>query len=256
MATFHFSWHLPVVLTAGLFLNNALADNSEQQGLCPSLGWSEGLGAVAAASQISTAEPNSDCSFHQWSWEVFIWATAPDPSGNPRFLSLATPGDLLGANQTNKKKPLLTLGTRTHLTDTLQETGAIVQADGNMLIGKNGYPVYASVHMDSNYLATAKQNLVYNGGYANNVQNEVNDFSNPNYYFQSGAAVFKATWLRLGDGVNAPDGSYTTAALVPILTVKNNIVQPKTDDQGNVITTKSERSFGRFTRCRTNRWTS
>jgi hypothetical protein len=89
--------------------------------------------------------------------------------------------------------------------------GAIVEADGRILIGPNGYPVYASVHMNGAYFAAAKQNLIATGGYTNEP---------PDSFFPVGAAVFKATWMRLDPGQAAPQGAFTTQAQVPILTIQ------------------------------------
>jgi hypothetical protein len=43
--------------------------------------------------------------------------------------------------------------------------GAFVQADGNVLVAPNGYPVYTSVHMNPTYFATARKNLIATGDY-------------------------------------------------------------------------------------------
>lgn len=198
---------------------------------CPMIGWPELLPTFlkpdAAFPTNDTAGTNvPDCAFHQWSWEAFVWATALDTSGVPRFMSLPTPEDLLPAASTAassnaspssalKVAPRpLKLGTRSfqaHATAGYVEgAGAIVEADGNMLVSQNGYPVYASVHMNESYAATAQRNLIVTGGYQNQPAND---------YFEVGAAVFKATWLRLDPGQQPPAGAYTTQAEVPVLTV-------------------------------------
>ncbi len=211
---------------------------------CPLDGWSEGLGGDAKSKNIPITEPKNDCDFHEWSWETFVWATAPI-NGQPRFLSLPRLDAL--TNKNNIKPGLvLKVGTRSHSLAALsqEDTGAIVQADGNMLVAKNGYPIYASVHMNSSYLNTAKNNLLNDTNltppkneYVANAGKELSDFKNPKYYFQPGAAVFKATWLRLKPNEAAPEGAFTTQAEVPVLTIKNAIVQPKLDANGKVITT-------------------
>ena len=126
---------------------------------CPAFGWSEGLKRYLAPDfPFPTTDtrtlPTPDCNFHQWSWEAFVWATAlvKDPASGaivPRFMTLATPADLL--NETDsagepKQRPL-TLAARSetfHGAPGFTEgAGAIVEADGNMLVAQNGYPVYA-----------------------------------------------------------------------------------------------------------------
>jgi len=187
---------------------------------CPSNGWEENLpNFLKPAAKFPTQDTPvkaPDCLFHQWSWEAFVWATALDDMGVPRFLSLPTPDDLLAADPAaGEARPrglklaarsLVGAGAPGHV----EGAGAIVEADGNVLVGPNGYPVYASVHMNPSYFATAKKNLIVTGGYASQP---------PDSTFDVGAAVFKPTWLRLDDGQAPPAGAYTTTAQVPVLTV-------------------------------------
>ncbi|MBL8297380.1 MAG: hypothetical protein JNN30_03430 [Rhodanobacteraceae bacterium] len=181
---------------------------------CPLLGWPEFLPSFlkpkAEFPTQDTPLDAVDCRFHQWSWEAFVWATALDARGTPRFLSLPTIEDLFSAKPAAGPRTLTlaTRGVHAH-GGVIEGAGAIVEADGNMLVAQNGYPVYASVHMSESYLGTAKRNLVVNGGYQKNPDSD---------YFDVGAAVFKATWLRLDPGQSAPAGAFVTRANVPVLT--------------------------------------
>lgn len=189
--------------------------------MCPPPGWQENLGnfqkpGAAFPTQDTAPIPTPDCNFHEWSFEAYVWATALDANGVPRFLTLPTPDDLLSTNAKAAEpgpRPLK-LAARSlmpHGTAGFTEgAGAFVEADGNVLVGPNGYPVYASVHMNPSYFQTAKQNLIVNNGYQTQP---------PNSYFNVGAGVFKATWLRLDPGQQPPAGAYTTQAQVPVLTV-------------------------------------
>jgi hypothetical protein len=194
---------------------------------CPQPGWAEGLNNFLKPDHVFPTEdtrnvPTPDCNFHQWSWEAFVWATAliKDPAAGatvPRFMTLATPAELLDTNESAgepKVRPL-TLAARSHAfrgdPAFSEGAGAIVEADGNMLVAQNGYPVYASVHMNKSYFDTAKKNLIATGGYQNQP---------PDSYFDIGAAIFKATWLRLDSGQAPPAGAYTTQAQVPVLETK------------------------------------
>ncbi|MBV8466410.1 MAG: hypothetical protein JO218_10760 [Burkholderiales bacterium] len=193
------------------------ADGTQAQAMCPLNGWQENLvnylkPTAAFPTQDTRTQPTPDCLFHEWSWEAFVWATALNKQGVPRFMELPTLSDLHTGKGKVGPHPLV-LATRMH---TLlgepgfkEGTGAIVEADGNMLVAPNGYPVYASVHMNPSYFATAQKNLVATGGYANP--------KNEGDYFKVGAAVFKATWLRVDKDHPAPAGAYTTQAQVPIL---------------------------------------
>ena len=207
---------------AGGFGNQAAAQTPAKN--CPERGWSEGLlRYLAPTFPFPTSDtknlPTPDCDFHQWSWEAFVWATAliNDPGSGatvPRFMTLTTPAELLNTDENaGEAKPrALTLAARSHAFQGApgfsEGAGAIVEADGKMLVAQNGYPVYASVHMNKSYFDTARKNLIVTGGYQNQP---------PNSYFDVGAAVFKATWLRLDQGQPPPSGAYTTQAQVPVL---------------------------------------
>src|SRR5579872_4420383 len=91
---------------------------------CPALGWAEGLGRYLKpdfpfpTSDTKTV-PTPDCHFHQWSWEAFVWATAliNDPASGttvPRFMTLATPAELLNKDENAGEAKLrpLTLAAR------------------------------------------------------------------------------------------------------------------------------------------------
>jgi hypothetical protein len=189
----------------------AAATTAQQE--CPRLGWQEFLPTFLKPKATFPTEDTPigavDCQFHQWSWEAFAWAIALDARGTPRFLGLPTIGDLSSDKPSGDRT--LTLATRgVHGSGgAIEGTGAIVEADGNMLVAQNGYPVYASVHMNDSYFRTVRRNRVVTGDYQKNPDSD---------YFDVGAAVFKATWLRLDPGQAAPAGAYVTRANVPLLT--------------------------------------
>ena len=132
---------------------------------CPPFGWAEGLGkfqdSTAAFPTNDTAKlPTPDSNFHEWSWEAFVWATAliTDPASGatvPRFMTLPTPADLTNnsAEAGQIKVRPLTLAARSQTFHAApgftEEAGAIVEADGNMLVAQNGYPVYGVGAADS-----------------------------------------------------------------------------------------------------------
>ena len=185
-------------------------------GSCPEgLGWAEGLVAYldpAASMPTAMSASADDCLFNQWSWESFVWATAPI-DGTPRFLSWQTPDDLAAGTAGTPRTSLLRLDAHMKpmhaMNGSGNQDGAIVEADGSMLIGQNGYPVYASIHMTPNYFTVAKRNLIATGAYESNPDQDD--------YFDVGDAIVKATWYRLAAGEAAPQGAYTVQAEVPIL---------------------------------------
>jgi hypothetical protein len=195
---------------------------------CPRAGWSEGL--WSNFQQPNSAFPTKDtheqlngvpdCIFHQWSVEAFVWATTLNKQNVPRFMTLPTEEDLLSpmlAAAATVHPRTLQLAARSIVGEGLpgysEGAGAFVQADGNVLVAPNGYPVYTSVHMNPTYFITARNNLIATGAYQK---------GQPNDTFPVGSAVFKATWLRLAPGEKAPDGAFVTQAQVPVLTVQRS----------------------------------
>jgi hypothetical protein len=193
---------------------------------CPQMGWSEGLWSnfqqpnSAFPTKDTHDQPNGvpDCIFHQWSVEAFVWATTLNKQNVPSFMTLPTEEDLLSpslAAAATVHPRTLQLAARSIVGEGLpgfsEGAGAFVQADGNVLVAPNGYPVYTSVHMNPTYFMTARKNLIATGDFQKGA---------PDDTFPVGSAVFKATWLRLAPGEKAPDGAFVTQAQVPVLTVQ------------------------------------
>jgi len=55
--------------------------------ICPPVGWQENLKTLLSPTAPVPTRPRragrADCQFHEWSWEAFVWATAPDANGVP-----------------------------------------------------------------------------------------------------------------------------------------------------------------------------
>jgi len=235
------SWLQRMALCLALGMTAALggcdllgSDEAEAGGSCPEgFGWAEGLTAyLQPGAELPTdfSAQADDCLFQQWSWEAFTWATAM-VDGKPRFMSLKTmeqldpDGDEVPAGVLR----LTPRSTKAHNLPVEDYDATFVEADGSVLVAQNGYPVYASVHMNDSYFITAQQNLIVDGSYQANAGadtpgaagadcGEIGEPEDANKaYFQCGAAVFKATWLRLKPGEAAPAGAYVTTAEVPVL---------------------------------------
>ena len=191
---------------------------------CPLFGWSEGLiKYLAPNAAFPTTDtqpvPTPDCNFHEWSWEAFVWATAliTDPASGatmPRFMTLATPADLLNTSENAgeaKVRPL-TLAARAqtfHGAPGFTEgAGAIVEADGNMLVAQNGYPVYASVHMNKSVLRHRAEK-----------PDRERRLPEPaaKLVFQRRRRRVQGDVAAARSGATPPAGAYTTQAQVPVL---------------------------------------
>ncbi|PCJ97590.1 MAG: hypothetical protein COA50_03885 [Flavobacteriaceae bacterium] len=85
----------------------------------------------------------TNCNFHQWSWQKFLWLTN-DVSGNPFFMENLIQVD----NQTvpvanGSKKIVLTS------LDNAQATGDILRTNETLSSDNTSYDVYYSIHVDS-----------------------------------------------------------------------------------------------------------
>ncbi len=211
----------------GIFAAAFLFVPAGHSAFCPTLGWAEGLNNYTNASHAfptkDTAGNPSDCDFHQWSWEAFVWATAIDPKTlQARFQAMPSPDDLQLSTPFSAlkgKKRTLTLKPRNLKPRGLQQTtnniDLIEQASGGILADQTGQPIFYAVHMNQIYYQFV-QRFYGPKAYAK---------ASPTQNFPVGAAVFKSAWRIVPGPVN---GYYTTEATVPILSNSTNgiVVSP------------------------------
>jgi len=197
-----------------------VAESSTRQvenGMCPALGWSEGLPVNAEPDAVfptndTANNPSDHCAFHQWSWEAFIWATASyGPDQQPRFMSLPTTsqlGEALSQDGGAGNSGALELNLKVRAAkgeEGVEDATGIDQASGGVLVDPRGNPLFYSIHMDQSYFDL------------------VNKYYGPNQYakapntlnFPVGSAVFKASWGIVSSGTLA--NVFTTKAYVPYL---------------------------------------
>ncbi len=91
-------------------------------------------------------ESSSNCVFHQWSWQAFLWLTQ-DVDGKPRFLSFQSPADLFDESRIGTG--MLPRMAKSAEPETINE---YLQAgtDG-ILVDQNGRAVYYSQYLDSTF---------------------------------------------------------------------------------------------------------
>lgn len=82
----------------------------------------------------------SNCDFHQWSWQKFLWLTN-DVSGEPLFMK-----KLIQVNSHNTPitGPEITLSSK----DNIQATGDILRSNKSFSTDNNSYDVYYSIHVN------------------------------------------------------------------------------------------------------------
>jgi hypothetical protein len=181
---------------------------------CPTgFGWAEGLvnymgyPAPAFPTQDTANNPSTDCAFHQWSWEAFVWATAIGTDGRARFATLANVDELGQKTPAKVKGPKpLGLKPRDLKPPGPRQTPGPAQAGGGILVDQNGQILWYSAHMNDIYYQFLQK---YSGM---NAYNKAAATLN----FPVGAAVFKASWQVVPDGIT-PVGVYTEKSTVPAL---------------------------------------
>jgi hypothetical protein len=158
-----------------------------------------------------TPEPNaaafptdpSNCDFHQFSWNAFLWLTQ-DVAGVPRFETMpangieADPGVL---------DALIGRAGKARTLDLIQQAGP----DG-IMVDLQGHPIYYSIHSDSTFGNFIKQNDLLDPA-------KLRAFD-PNTPFPVGTMTLKAAWKVVAPGENVST-FYTRTAQIALLTVKD-----------------------------------
>lgn len=168
------------------------------------LGWWESKGLNPLFTDPKGPSPTTDCDFQVWSWTAFVHWMQNDPStGQPMFLGLPTPADLMPNAKKVKGPRKLLLQPRTLKPDGLG--GEIQQAGSNgVIVDQAGRVVYYSTHMDPIYFAFAQQ---YYG--PTNYQK-----ASATLNFPLGATVLKTSWRVLDPSETPPNNAFVTPALV------------------------------------------
>lgn len=156
----------------------------------------------------ATFASSSNCEFHQWSWQNFLWLTQK-VNGEPRFMSFASPESLLGL----EREGLLPRMAKSNTPESFDE---FLQAgtDG-ILIAHNGRAVYYSQYIDDTFVDFIKSNNLTD---PDTVQSFIaNDPATP---FPVGAMELKASWMVVEEGDDVSN-MFTTQTKIAKLVNKN-----------------------------------
>ena len=152
----------------------------------------------------TTPEPNneqfastSNCNFHLWSWQMFLWLTQPHGDDQqPRFLSFKSPEALLG----NEENSTLTLGLmpRTSKSNHVRTLDEIDQAGSDaILVDQNGRAIYYSQHINQKFVDFVQEHGLNN-------PEAVRKFP-ADKSFDIGVIELKASWKIVAEGENTDD---------------------------------------------------
>jgi hypothetical protein len=174
------------------------------------------------ANPATFPNPATDCDFHQWAWQTFLYMTQLE-NGQMRFLSYPTDADLFPSDPTVKPLALAALKPRTQRGPLqlkvrkpkppkggeVENPNSIVQAgSGGILVDQNGNPLYYSIHVNPVYYSFVESNHYYD--YNTYIK------AGATTTFPVGAIELKASW-QIVTGSAKPN-AYTIAAEVPTLT--------------------------------------
>ena len=134
----------------------------------------------------------SQCAFHQFSWQAFLWLTQEGPSGGPRFLSLTTPGELYGQGLGAGLLPRMAKSADPEPIDEFLQAGT----DG-IMTDLQGHPIYYSQYVDSVFDTFLRSRNLTDTAALYALDDTVT--------FPNGATSLKASWKRVLDGEDASD---------------------------------------------------
>lgn len=160
--------------------------------------------------------PASNCEFHQWAWQTFLWLTQPTGDGRIRLMDLPRDSELfmpgrgpetLGAATLERlhRRPLV-LSPRATKREGATTFEGIRQAGSlGVLVDRKGRPVYYASHINPTYYQFVRSNRLFVK------QNYIDAPATLN--FPVGSLELKSSWRVVPEGESAT-GSFTTQALI------------------------------------------
>ena len=162
-----------------------------------------------------THAPTSNCEFHQWAWQEFLWLTQPPDGKTPRFLTFPTEHDLFAPDtpmpfDSVSKDKMLVLSPRTTETSTPTDLDDVIQAGSRgMLIDQRGRSVYYISHVNKTYYDFVRTKKLYTlPGYL---------AAPADLNFPVGTLELKSSWMIVPEGVSTA-GFFATRATIAKLT--------------------------------------
>ena len=161
----------------------------------------------------SAFESTSNCVFHQWSWQMFLWLTQ-EVDGQPRFLSFASPQSLLGMQQ----RGMLPRMTKSATPESFEE---YLQAgtDG-ILVDQQGRAVYYS-----QYLNATLTDFINDNGLTDPAKVRA---MNPTLQFpitdKKGSLELKVSWKIVAEGEDVSDMFTMTTEVAKLVNQGGKIV--------------------------------
>ena len=160
----------------------------------------------------------SNCNFHQWAWQKFLWLTQ-SVDGEPRFMTFAAPESLLGPARKGMM-PRTAKGADAHAFNEYLQAGT----DG-IFVAHNGRAVYYSQYLNKTFV-----DFVVTNGLTDytKVQSLVAENPNKNYPIdketQQGSTELKVSWMIVEAGDDVSDMFTTTAEIATLANSNGKII--------------------------------
>ncbi|WP_144394667.1 hypothetical protein [Pleionea sediminis] len=129
--------------------------------------------------------PNSNCSFHRWAWQMFLWLTQED-NNQPRFLNFQSPYDVLGIKDRESLLPRLSKSGAPRSLDEYLQAGT-----EGILIDQSGKAVYYSQYLNDTFVSFIDSNKLTDPKVVQNFD--------PNTPFPVDSLELKASWKIVDD---------------------------------------------------------
>ncbi|BFT31911.1 hypothetical protein D210916BOD24_30870 [Alteromonas sp. D210916BOD_24] len=170
-------------------------------------------------------QSSSNCVFHQWSWQMFLWLTQ-EWNSQPRFLSFESPQSLIGLEGRGMMPRRTKHGNPLSFDEYLQ-----AGTDG-ILIDHNGKAVYYSQYVNptfANFIKGINAEGTYSptDDYTNPINVQAMGKNNPNtefpIYGSAGAMELKASWRVLAEDENPSNIFVMKTQLNKLINTPNGI---------------------------------
>ena len=172
------------------------------------------------------ADFTSNCTFHQWSWQSFLWLTQRMPSGELRFETFARPAQLMAEEAPPEfsaaAQAPLTLVPRVAKSEDPTMLDEVNQAGSlGLLVDQNGRAVYYAMYVNEVFYEFVRQHKLYEPLTLFDAPDTLN--------FPIGAMELKAAWKIVSTGENTA-GFYTRPAEVAKLVEQDGSVVVDTSE--------------------------
>ncbi len=134
----------------------------------------------------------TNCEFHRWAWQTFLWLTQKDKNGEPVFVNMQSPYDVLGMEDRESLQPVLNKSQTPHSMDEYLQAGT-----EGIMIDQNGRAIYYNQYLNDEFVTFINEKKLTD---PQSVQK-----LDPETEFPVDAIELKASWKIVEEGEDASD---------------------------------------------------